>query len=55
MESDKWEQKHLVFDTYYVNNNYGDVTKVHEDYVEFRTGRKQKKNFERKKNGSPKE
>ena len=36
------ENKNRVLDTYYVNNNYTDVTKVHEDYVEFRTSKKQK-------------
>ena len=41
MKDDKCEQK--VADTYYENNNYIDVTKVHGDFVEFRTGRKYKK------------
>ena len=37
------EKKHRVPDAYYVNNDYTDVTKVHENYVGFRTDRKYKK------------
>ena len=36
-------KKHRVPDTYYVNNDYIDVTNVHEDYVELRTVRRKRK------------
>ena len=35
--SNKWEQKYRVPDTYYINNDYRNVIKVHEDYIEFNT------------------
>ena len=37
LKSDKWQQKHRVSDTYYINHNYTNVPKVHEDCVKFRT------------------
>ena len=44
-------KKHRVLDTYYVNNDYIDVTNVQEDYVELRTVmRKRKIRREKKKN-----
>ena len=49
------EQKRRVPDIYYTNNDYPSVTKVHEDYVEFRTGRKHKKRRKTKKTSFPKE
>ena len=43
-------KKHRVLDTYYVNNDYIDVTNVQEDYVELRTVmRKRKIRREKKK------
>ena len=45
----------MTLDSYYVNNDYTDVKKVHEDYVEFRTGRKHKKRRKTTKSIFPKE
>ena len=55
MRRDKWEQKHRVPDTYYINNDYTNITTVYEDYVKFRTGRKHKKRRRTKKTSFPKE
>ena len=49
------EQKHRVPDTYYINNDYTNITTVYEDYVKFRTGRKHKKRRRTKKTSFPKE
>ena len=49
-------KKHRVPDTYYVNNDYIDVTNVHEDYVELRTVRRKRKiRRDTKKNRFPEE
>ena len=37
------KKKDRVPDTYYINNDYANITIVYEDYVKFRTGRKHKK------------
>ena len=43
VRSDKSEVRTKTCDTYYVNNSYTNVTKVYEEYIEFRTGSNHKK------------
>ena len=42
-------------ETYYVNNDYTNVTKVYEELIEIRTGSKHKKHRKTKKTSFPKE
>ena len=42
-------------ETYYINNDYTDVTKVYEELIEIRTGSKHKKDRKTKKTSFPKE
>ena len=43
------KKKDRVPDTYYINNDYANITTVYEDYVKFRTSRKHKKRRKTKK------
>ena len=42
-------------DTYYINNDYTNVTEVYEEYIKFRTGSNHKKRRKTKKTSFPKE
>ena len=42
-------------DTYYINNDYTNVTKVYEEFIKVRTGSKHKKRRKTEKNSFPKE
>ena len=42
-------EKIKIPDTYYINNDYSNVTKVYEEFFEIRTGSKHKKRRKTKK------
>ena len=42
-------EKIKIPDTYYINNDYTNVTKVYEEFFEIRTGSKHKKRWKTKK------
>ena len=52
---EKWEQKHRVPNTYYVNNDFTNIIKAYESYLELKTGRKHKKHRKTKKTSFTKE
>ena len=51
--SNKWEQKHRVPDTYYLNKCYKSLLRLH--WIQHRTGRKHKKAQINNKTSVPKE